>query len=432
MPKFNIPEYRVGTDCLRVGVFIRLEGLKWYEHPFLFKSFKISNEDQIRTLHSIGVKEVTCVPGESDVLPYDEPPDLFARTDEKKAKTAADNLWQIKNEASEQLKKRKEKIAEREKQYITSEEHVSTLIKGISSGSTVTVKDAVTFAEDFSQYFLKDRTSTLQLMQIAAKDEGLYYHAMNVTVLSMMLGKQMGVFSEDMKILCLGALFHDIGKSKIDIKVLYKEEKSMSKPEREFLRLHPKYGVELLSIADDVPKAVLVAVYQHHERLDGSGYPKGSSGNQIHRLSRIIAIADVYDNLCNKRTPADSLTPAEALGHMFINQKTALDQQMMATFIRCLGIYPPGTVVMLNNDSVGMVISVDPENPLKPSIVIYDADIPKSDAVIVDLKNEPHLKIVKSIRPASLLREIFDYLSPRERVSYYVGDEASSEDGKDG
>jgi putative nucleotidyltransferase with HDIG domain len=433
MTKFNIPEYRVGTDCLRVGVFIRLEGLKWFEHPFLFKNFKLSSEDQIRTLQSMGVKEVTCVPGESDVLPYNEPPNQFHDTDERKAKAAADNLWRIKNEAAEQLKKRKEQIAERERKYVTSQENVSTIIKGISSGNTVKVKDAVTFADEFSQYFLKDRTSTLQLMQMAAKkDEGLYYHAMNVTVLSMILGKQLGVFSEEMRCLCLGALFHDIGKSKIDIKVLYKDEKKMTKPERDFLRLHPKYGVEILSATPEMPKAVLLTVFQHHERLDGSGWPKGVSGDQIHHLSRIIAIADVYDNLCNKRNPADSLTPYEALSQMFVVHKSALDQRMLAAFIRCLGIYPPGTVVLLNNGLVGMVISVDPENQLQPSIVVYDADIPKSEAVIVDMKNEPDLKIVKSLRPASLLREIYEYLSPRERVTYFVDSEKPPADAKEG
>ena len=168
MPKFSIPEYPVATNCLRVGVFIRLVGLKWYEHPFIFKNFKLTSEDQIRTLQSLGVKEVICVPGESDVLPFNEPPDLLAKVDERKVKAAADNLWRIKNEASERLKKRKEQIAECEKRYLTSEEHVSTLMRGISSGSTVAVKDAITFADDFSQYFLKDRTSTLQLMQMTA------------------------------------------------------------------------------------------------------------------------------------------------------------------------------------------------------------------------------------------------------------------------
>jgi putative nucleotidyltransferase with HDIG domain len=420
--KFNIPAYPVDTDCLRVGVFIRLEGLKWYEHPFLFKNFKLSHEDQIRTLKSMGIRKVVCVPEESDILPFNEPPDLFAKKDERKEKTAAENLWRIKNEASEQLKKRKEQIAVCERQYLTSEEHVGDLMKGISSGNAVTVQDAVTFADDFSQMFLKDRASTLQLMQINAKEEGRYYHSMNVAVLSMMIGKELGVFSEDMKCLCLGALFHDIGKSKIDIKVLVKNENSLTKPEADFLRLHPKYGVEMLSAAEGMPKLALLTVYQHHEHLDGSGYPKGASGAQIHHLSKIIAVANLYDNLCNRRNPADSFTPYEALSYMFVKRKNSLDQRVMAAFIHCLGIYPPGTIVQLNNGSVGLVIAVDPENQLQPSIIIYDADIPKSDAVIVDLKNNPDLQIVKSIRPSALLKEIYDYLSPREHISYFVNE----------
>ena len=253
---------------------------------------------------------------------------------------------------------------------------------------------------------------------------------MNVTVLSMMVGRELGIFSEDMKALCLGALFHDIGKSKIDIKVLVKDEDSMTKPERDFLRLHPKYGVDILAASEGLPKLSLMIVYQHHENLDGSGYPKGVSGAQIHHLSKMITIANAYDSLCNRRNPADSLTPYEAISSMFVKRKNVLDQRMMTIFIRCLGIYPPGTIVELNNGVIGLVIAVDPENQLNPSISIYDPEIPKSEALIVDLKNEPNLQIVKSIRPSALSKEIYDYLSPRERISYFVDNDVSHDESR--
>lgn len=420
MPELIIPEFRVPVNRLRTGVFIRLDGIKWYDHPFLFKSFKITNEKQILTLRELGMQEVICIPGKSDVLPLKEKPENDDPVPDKgDRQTVMEDLWRIKQEHAIRLKERQEKIARSEKQYAESQQKVSRLIKGITSGTTSSVQEVGEFAETFSGYFLQDTDSALHLMRNASHDEGIYHHAMNVTVLAMMLGKEVGISAEEMKILCHGALLHDIGKSRIDKKVVLKE-KGFTKSELDFLRLHPKYGVEMLAQLQDIPKIALMIVYQHHEHWDGSGYPQGIAGANIHLLSRIVSIANAYDNHCNKRNAADCMTPFEALAHMFSVQKALFDQKLLASFIRCLGIYPPGTVVQLNNDAIGMVISVNPQSQLHPSIVLYDPEIPKKDALIIDMLDEPDLKITTSIRPAALPSEIFEYLSPRSRVAYFV------------
>ncbi len=422
MPELIIPEFRVPTDRLRIGVFIRLDGLKWYDHPFLFKSFKITSTSQLRTLQAIGVKEVVCIPSKSDVLPLAEAPQAPSDQEKADCKSAVDELWRVKQERTIRLKERKERIAQCEKRHTTAQEWVNKILHGITGGNLRSVKDTADFAEHFAAYFLKSSETALQLMRLASTDEGIYYHSMNVTVLAMMLGREVGITAEEMKILCQGALMHDIGKSRIDRKVLVKE-KGLTKPELDFLRLHPKYGVEILAPADTFPRVGLMIVYQHHEASDGSGYPKGITGEQIHLLSKLVTIANVYDNHCNKRAAADCLTPYEALSSMFTRQKAALDEKLLTTFIRCLGIYPPGTIVQLNNGSVGMVISVNPTDQLRPSLVLYDSEIPKKDALIIDMEDEPDLKISKSLRPADLPQEIFDYLSPRSRVTYFVDTE---------
>jgi len=222
-----------------------------------------------------------------------------------------------------------------------------------------------------------------------------------------------------MKILCQGALFHDIGKSKIDRKVLVKEGR-LNKTEMDFLKMHPKYGIDLLAFSETFPKLALFIIYQHHEADDGSGYPKGIKGPQIHLLSKLVSIANTYDNHCNKRNPAESLTPYEALSYMFSRQKDAFDQKLLSAFIKCLGIYPPGTVVQLNNGAIGMVIAINPEDQLHPNVLLYDPEIPPADALVIDMHDDPDLKITQSIRPTALPQQIFDYLSPRTRITYYV------------
>jgi putative nucleotidyltransferase with HDIG domain len=432
MTDFVIPEYRVSTDRLRIGVFIRLEGLKWHEHPFLFKNFKIVNDDQLRTLRELGIKEVICVPGKSDALPLDEPLPAAAPDAAAAGKSSADALWRIKQERADRLKRQQETITTCEKSYVASQKRIGQIMTGIVAADANSVEDVAEFAESFSAHFLKDTESTLHLMQFAPQDENIYYHSMNVAVLAMMLGKEAGIQAEEMKILCQGALFHDIGKSKIDRKVLVKEGR-LNKAEMDFLKMHPKYGVDLLAYSENFPKLALLVIYQHHEAVDGSGYPKGVKGPQIHLLSELVSIANTYDNHCNKRNPADSLTPYEALSYMYARQKNTFDEKLLSAFIKCLGIYPPGTVVQLNNGAIGMVTAINPQDQLHPNVLLYDPEIPPKDALIIDMQDDPDLKITQSIRPAALPQQIFAYLSPRTRITYYVnptdaakGDDASS------
>ena len=421
MSDFVIPEYRVPTDRLRIGVFIRLEGLKWHEHPFLFKNFKIANDDQIKTLREMGIKEVICVPGKSDCQPLNEAPQPVApeTATATTGKSAADELWQIKQERVQRLKQQQETIARCEQNYVSSQQRIGQIMTGIAAADANSARDVAEFAESFSANFLQDTETALHLMRFAQQDETIYYHSMNVAVLAMILGKEVGIQAEEMKILCQGALFHDIGKSKIDPKVLLKEGR-LNKAELDSLKMHPNYGVNLLAFSETFPKLALNIVYQHHEAADGSGYPTGIRGLQIHLLSKLVSIADTYDNHCNKHNPADSLTPYEALSYMFSRQKNAFDEKLLAAFIKCLGIYPPGTVVQLNNGAIGIVITVNPKDRLNPSVLLYDSEISPQEAPIIDMHDDPDLKVTQSIRPVNLPRQIFDYLSPRTRITYYV------------
>nr|MDA8124903.1 DUF3391 domain-containing protein [Deltaproteobacteria bacterium] len=128
MTEFVVPEYRVSTDRLRVGVYIRLEGLKWHEHPFLFKNFKITGEDQIQTLHELGVKEVICIPGKSDVLPLSDTVQVVVPRGEDAGKSPAEELWRIKRERTERLQQQQETILQREKNYVDSQERVGKIM----------------------------------------------------------------------------------------------------------------------------------------------------------------------------------------------------------------------------------------------------------------------------------------------------------------
>ena len=184
--------------------------------------------------------------------------------------------------------------------------------------------------------------------------------------------------------------------------------------------MHPQYGVEIGQKAG-MPKIVLEVIASHHEFLDGSGYPNKLKGDAIRMPTRIVTIANVYDKLCNHADPNQSLTPHEALSMMYARRRAQFDSAAMATLVKSLGVYPPGTLVRLSNDAMGLVMNMNVGQPLRPRILVYDDEIPKEEAIILDLSAESKdLSISASIRPGLLPRAIFDYLNPRKRVNYYV------------
>jgi putative nucleotidyltransferase with HDIG domain len=423
----TMTEYKVKIDQLRVGVFIQLD-LKWFAHPFLSNSFKITKPSMIETLRELGLKSVICIPEKSDVLPYPskketapvpQPAESEPMNEEMK------KLWEIKKERIEQLKKRRENIARCERRFESGVGMVKNVMRNIHTGSPESIETADELMRDLIESLMDDKESAVQLMNTELGSQNVFYHSLNVSVLSMILGREYELDPGQLRVLGLGALFHDIGKNRVPKNILTKTE-PLNPSEASFLQLHPKFGMEIVSKTPSFPKESADIVLHHHERCDGKGYPDKLPGNKISVLTRIASITNVYDNYCNRLDPRDSLTPYEALSRMFAKERDAFDKELLALFIQCLGIYPPGTIVKLSNGLVGIVISVTPNNPLRPSIVVYDPSIPKDEALIYDLRDNPSLSIDRSIRPLHLDPEIFEYLNPRARITYYIADSESA------
>ncbi|QGY41951.1 DUF3391 domain-containing protein [Pseudodesulfovibrio cashew] len=416
-----MPEYRISVDLLRPGVFIRLERTSWFDHPFLFSKFKIKDEEQIALLRELGIVSVICIPSRSDVPPL-KPAERKAappKPEKRLKQEVIDHLWEVKKERTRRLREKKERIARCEEKFTSCIRDFDNILKGVLGGNAGAVEESIAFVDRLSDNFLDDRESTLHLMNVVDQGEAAYSHPMNVALLSMMVGKEAKLSREAMVSLGLGALFHDIGKERIPKKLL-KKRGQLTKPEQEILNRHAAEGAALIAKVEEFSEDVARIVAQHHERADGSGFPLGLGNGRIDKLASIVAIADTYDNHTNSMDPNASLTPYLALSYMFGQQKQLFDVEMLALFIRCLGVYPPGTVVELSNGSVGMVMSVNPKNQLNPSVVLYDEEVPKKEALIVDLAEEPELRVEKSIRLGHLPQAVLDYLSPRTKITYFV------------
>lgn len=412
---------------LCVGLFVHLD-LGWMDHPFTFSSFKIKTQDQITTIRRLGLKRIRYEPAKSDAKPAPVPPEpINAPVPEVVAEPQPaidEQLINEKKERVEQLNRIKNELHEVEQKFQKAAQSVKNIARNVHARP----KEAHDEADKLIGQMVETMLAKGDVMVHAMNDklgEDAYFHSLNVTVLSLMLAKVLELDMEQVHQLGMGAMFHDIGKTDIPQKITLKTE-PLNKAEQSFFEMHCDYG---LKIAEKVglSKAALAIVMQHHEHHDGSGYPNKLVGKQISTLAGIVAIVNTYDNLCNPLSIANALTPHEALSQMFALKRGKFDEAPLKAFIRCLGVYPPGSIVQLSNDMLGLAISVNPSKPLKPNVLVYDPEIPKDEAVIVNLANETELNITKSLRPNQLPREVYQYLSPRKRVTYYFDPKQQSD-----
>lgn len=423
----------ISMDQLRVGLYVHLD-LKWFEHPFAFSKFRIKTEEQIQTIRSLGLKTVRYDPALSEGAPASPaspslPPATAAQpaapataatpaaTPGAEAGTAMPPALAAKRVMIERINRHRKMAAQIEKAFISTANTIREIEKNLFARPKESVGLAAELIGDIVESILSVPELAIHVMGDQSGGEEQYFHSLNVTMLSLIMAHDLGLRADLIKALGMGALFHDIGRREIPKQILMKKE-PLTRAERNFYELHCQYGVKLGEQLLLEP-AALAIIGEHHEFYDGSGYPYKRTGESIGLLSRIVVIANHYDELCNPANIAEALTPHEALSTMFTKLRSKFDLKLLQVFVRGLGVYPPGTIVQLSNGMIGMVATINTARPMKPMLVVYDADVPKEDAILVDMEQEAEVNIAKAIRPAQLPREIYSYLNPRKHVSYY-------------
>lgn len=421
-------------DQIRIGMFIKLD-LSWFEHSFPMNSFKITNQQQIDDLVALKLRHVRYIPSKSDPLvttppagksPEVQPAEPVSQTTVKGK--VYSSIIEAKRARFEKLQKQRDEIARCEEKFVQAAAVVKNINRLIFSRPKETLVEAGKLIDSMAEVFLSGSDTVMHLIQQTAGSEEQYFHTLNVSVLAMMLANEMKCTDAQIKDVGMAALFHDLGKVGVPEHIVNKYE-PLTKPEQNFYEQHPLYGLDFGKQAG-LPNVVLNVIVQHHEYMDGSGYPHQLKGDAICVPARIVTIANVYDNLCNHNDARQSLTPHEALSTMYAHRRAQFDPAIMATLVKSLGVYPPGTLVRLSNEAIGLVMNVNVGKPLRPRVLVYDAEIPKEDAIILDLAEEnKELSINASIRPGLLPRAIFNYLNPRKRVNYYVDSQSKNTQG---
>lgn len=411
-------------EQLCVGLYIHLD-LSWMDHSFTFSNFKIRDDRQLAEVRALQLKRVRYDPARSDCKPLPPAVANAAQPLRPAGQPSPKELaaQQAKQARVEKLRAMRQNLLELDKKLQKASHTARNITRNVRNQPQETRVQAQALVNEIVTVMLGDGTVLMHALN-GKSGEDCYFHALNVTVLSVMLARVLQLSREESLLLGLGALLHDIGKVDIPSKILLKTE-ALNKPEQNLMQRHCEYGVkhaERMGVAEQVSRII----QEHHEFCDGSGYPRKLTKERIDQLSRIVCITNQYDNLCNPLNLDTALTPHEALSRMFSQQRGRYDEIALKAFIRCLGVYPPGCIVQLSNEMIGLVLGVNPNKPLRPTLIVHDPDIPREEAIILDLEEETELNISKSLRPGQLPRDIYNYLSPRQNVTYFFAQQQAS------
>lgn len=410
----------IDTRELRVGLYVQLD-LGWLEHPFAFSRFKIASEDDIRTLQGLGLEKVRYSPELSDedvalAVSAQPVPEPRAEVPSAQAKLVSPVML-AKQAMLAKIRQRREAAERVEKAFTATVHSLRTIERQVYSKPTEMREVTTRLVSHIAQSLLSAPEVVIQVIGDKPGGEELYLHSLNVATLAMIVARELALAPDVVNVLGMGALLHDMGKHEIPDRILHKSGPLLP-AERHLAEQHPVYGV-VMAQRMHLPDAGLAIIADHHELFDGSGYPRHLKGQEVSLLARIVVITNYFDGLCNPPDIHDAMTPHEALSHMFSRMQAKFDPSLLKVFIRCLGVYPPGTVVQLSNGSIGMVSSVNTQRPMKPIVLVHDERVPRDEALMLDLGEEASLNISKAIRPAQVPPEILSYLSPRARVSYF-------------
>lgn len=424
MHKQRAGEITVEASQLRVGVHVRLP-LQWMDHQFMFNSFVIADEDQARQIAAMNLPQIYCDLASCRVPPLPKPtvvipPDPataaeIARLAEQKARQMAEKLERTK--VMEQLRGR---LDTAQKHHAGAAKAVGGAFKSFDANPDESVTQIAEVSARSTAALLADPDSAIVLIAEKAQADGNAAHSLSVMTLALLLGKQARLPEDALRALGIAALLHDIGKSTINPSIL--RNTARNKHEEAIYQTHCRTGYESALRAGRLTPPMLDAILHHHERMDGKGFPDGLSGKQIHVASRVVAIANRFDNLSNPVDPRRALSPAEALATMWSKEQSAFDTVLLQLFVRAMGVYPPGSIVLLSDGRVGAVVaSAGPGTPLSPQVMIYDPEIPRRQAIIVDLAKEGAIKIERSLRLQDRSDDELDYLLPRRKLNWFHG-----------
>lgn len=255
---------------------------------------------------------------------------------------------------------------------IVIEDTISTELRnrGVESLRQCNMDACLKISRIMTRTIMENKNISLDMVDLRTYDDYTFRHSVNVAVIATVIGEGLGLNYDELVQLCMAGLFHDIGKIKIDTQIFNKPA-LLTDSEYEIMKGHSRLSYEFLKDKWDVTSLTKIAVLQHHENEDGSGYPQGLSGEEIHQFSKIIHVADVYDALISKRPYKEPYSTSEAVEYLMGGCGIQFDRKIVETFLQYVPVYPIGVKVILSDGREGIVVKNKKGFPLRPVIRLF-------------------------------------------------------------
>jgi HD-GYP domain-containing protein (c-di-GMP phosphodiesterase class II) len=358
---------KVKTEQLKPGMFVHDFNCGWLSHPFLRNRLLLRSDAEIEKIleHQIQFVYIDTEQGlDVEDAPTKQFVDEVIHTELKKLDAPALPARTSVPLASELMHARL--ILEQSKRQ------TQIVLDAVRLGMKLDLPQVEAVVERMTESVLRNKHALVSLTRIKKKDEYTYLHSLSVAALCISFATHLGKDEKEIKALGVGGLLHDVGKVKIPLELLNKPG-PLTEAEFETMKTHVAAGELILHDADGIEERAVCVCGHHHERLDGTGYPRGLKAAEISESGQIGAIVDIYDALTSERSYKGSLPPTEALRKLFEWSGAYLNRRLVEQFVMHMGIYPVGTLVRLRSGLVGVVIEQGDRGLLDPVVrAVYD------------------------------------------------------------
>ncbi len=405
---------KISIDELRVGMYIHRLQHSWFNVPF-YRRY-VSSLRQIETLREYGIRDIEVDLSKSEVSEEAAPEELLARNEvEKELFKKYSGLPESPREERPaelldpigEFHRLNRDMREARKTVEKVQKNITLAMRDAGMGRRVSVDVTGDLVEEMIVSVLNNDRALLALSLVENYHNYTYQHSINVAILMLTFGKYFNWDRAELKVAGLGALLHDVGKVYVP-EVILNKPSSLTEAEFKIIRKHPLWSEEILRVVPRMPPRSLEVASQHHERYNGNGYPRGLHDYRLTKLGSVAGLLDVFDALCADRPYRAAKTPNESLLFIYKEFKGQFTPGLFDQFVKCIGVYPVSSLVEIDTGEMGVVVSLNREDQLHPSVVLIQNAEGRAltKPIIADLRRrdpstQKYLRnVVKVLRPA--------------------------------